>query len=113
MNMDYDSMQHYLNANKTKRPEIAILSWMIEPKHNNVIISIEGTGTKLVLDNLESSIWNMINDNYGTLENLLKNFTKNQEERLVQIIRNLEKERVILLRSNSIWEEEDEGVQDY
>lgn len=98
-----------MTKNKTKKPEISILSWMIEPEHNNVIINIEGTGTKIVLDSLESSIWSMINDNYDTLEILICAANENgiSKEKTVQVIYNLEKERIVILRSNSIWEEEE------
>lgn len=81
---------------------------MADSHYNNIIIKIEGTGVKIVLDSIESSIWKLIFEGFITAEQLINFADENgfDMEKTVRILYNMEKEKIISLRSNSIWNEE-------
>lgn len=101
-------MESYFHKIQTKKPEITALAWMADSQYNNIIIKIEGTGVKIVLDSVESYIWKLTSEGFSTVEQLL-NFTEERGisvEKVVCVLYYMEKEGIISLRSNSIWNEE-------
>ncbi|MEL7665444.1 hypothetical protein [Methanosarcina mazei] len=107
-NSEKEKMESYFYKIKSKRPEITALAWMADSHYNNIIIKIEGTGVKIVLDSIESSIWKLIFEGFITAEQLINFADENgfDMEKTVRILYNMEKEKIISLRSNSIWNEE-------
>lgn len=103
-------MISYYDQIKTKKPEITTLSWMSDPKYNNIIIRYLETGVKIVLDDLESLIWRYIFEDFDTVEQLVDFASEKgiEPEKTVQTISNMAKEGIVTMRSTSIWE--DEGV---
>lgn len=101
-------MECYFNKIKTKRPEITVLTWMADSQYNNIIINSGENGFKIVLDSIESSIWKLISEGFSTAEQLINFADKNglDKEKTVSVLYNMEKEEIISLRSNSIWDEE-------
>jgi hypothetical protein len=103
-----EKMDSYFNKIKSKRPEITALAWMADSQYNNVIIKIEEVGVKIVLDSTESSIWRLISEGFSTAKQLI-DFAHESGvgvEKTSRILYNMEKEGIISLRSNSIWNEE-------
>lgn len=103
-----ENIECYFNKIKTKRPEITVLTWMADSQYNNIVITIGENGSKIVLDSIESSIWKLISEGFGTAEQLINFADKNglNKEKTVNILYNMEKEKIISLLSNSIWDEE-------
>lgn len=103
-----EKMDSYFNKIKSKRPEITALAWMADSQYNNVIIKIEEVGVKIVLDSTESSIWRLISEGFSTAEQLINFADENgvDTEKASRILYKLEKEGIISLRSNNIWNEE-------